>query len=466
MCTIDECLLILMIVNIIRASISVIKLRACRRGRRRLAELVSEGHGELPTTCFVGGLMLLFHRRLRGALTKLTSQRGTHETARLCEQIRGPSGDRELRSGQKRRASLGFVVDGPVRVRDVVLLQKVHPDACLFEVQRPVAVGAACAPLRGEQRHTHVQGNLRLGSQELLVARRIEVQGVCQVVTLKRIRSSKLHVLRPRWGPTNDEVVGVLADGADNHLLVRLDVLAPALLQGLVEDLEEDVREAAIHGGHLVEESASLILVGLRMVIMPVDDHVDAVADGSIHHSHDALFFDLAAFQVPSALHTHRRTNHGDLPVLHEPIHDAFAPIRAAPLRPEQGHATQPDRLSVLAQQLVALDADGAVHVNRGAGRSCEASRDLGTLELHGLKQLAAPRRPKALRVLEVNAWHAGWQAARPVVALREALVSIRRTAPRGTTVVQARCASGRTVALRFRGQPDSREAGGEKEPQ
>lgn len=66
----------------------------------------------------------------------------------------------------------------------------------------------------------------------------------------------------------------MLADDRYDPLVVWLDRLAPVLSDGLVVDLEDDVRNVSVLLRSFSEELGSLFFMVFRVVVVPIDDHL------------------------------------------------------------------------------------------------------------------------------------------------------------------------------------------------
>jgi len=220
--------------------------------------------------------------------------------------------------------------------------EEAEPHVSLGKVQSAIAISPARAPLGGEDRPT---GGLRAND---LVPQRLPVSGCVEMDSVRQIRARDwipccfIGILAPISIPQNDEVVGVSADDWDQLLVVRFDNSGPRHTQRFVVGLEHNVIVTTIFPGHLVKESRGLTDMILGVVIVPIDDHVDALIDG---RSDDQLYLRLLSLwilQVPRTLvnaqyGTHQRA----LPVINQPIDYSVRVILSLPLRPEEGHASQ-----------------------------------------------------------------------------------------------------------------------------
>lgn len=104
----------------------------------------------------------------------------------------------------------------------------------------------------------------------------IEVDGICQIFSLHRIFCGFIHILGPCLGSKHDEVGRMLTDDRYDPLMIRLDRLAPVLSDGLVVDLEDDVRDISVLLRSFPEELSSLFFMVFRAVVVPIDDHLKA----------------------------------------------------------------------------------------------------------------------------------------------------------------------------------------------
>mmetsp|Transcript_10433 Transcript_10433/g.29479 ORF Transcript_10433/g.29479 Transcript_10433/m.29479 type:complete len:390 (+) Transcript_10433:624-1793(+) len=269
----------------------------------------------------------------------------------------------------QRRARLVLVADRPVGVRDVVLPEEVEPGLRLAEVQRAVARGLAGPPLRREDRHAAVEGGAHPVPQELPVRGGVEVDRVRHVLPHHSVHGRLVHALGPVAGAAYDEVLRVLADHGDNRVMVHLDLSGPIYLQRLVPDLEHHVRVVPVLPGHVVEKTLRLLDVLACMMIVPVDDHVDACIDAGLDYGLDVLLLLRRVLQVAAHLHAHGRAHERGVEVVPQPLDDVPVPVLRHPLGPEHRHAPQAHGLPGFANDLVVVDPQPAVLLHQGGSR-------------------------------------------------------------------------------------------------
>mmetsp|Transcript_65586 Transcript_65586/g.165256 ORF Transcript_65586/g.165256 Transcript_65586/m.165256 type:complete len:243 (+) Transcript_65586:1097-1825(+) len=210
----------------------------------------------------------------------------------------------------------------------------------------------------------------------------------------------------------------------------------PGLLERLVEDLEEDIREVAIHLRELFEETACLLRVLLRLVVVPVDDYVQAGANCCVDNFGDHRLLHIHSFKIATASDAHRSTDESDVPILLEPINHVRRPVLAAPLRPEQRHASQTNRVAVRVDQLSAPDAQLPMLRNNRAGGWYKVGGNRCAIIADGAQDLARPRLLVLRRVVRVDSGRAIGLATGPELVLYEALVPLCSAAPRGPAIV------------------------------
>jgi len=218
-----------------------------------------------------------------------------------------------------------------------MVCEEAEPHVRLGEVQSAIAVSPAGTPFSGEDRPT---GGLRAHD---LVPQRLPVSGCVEMDRVRQIRARDwipccfIRMLAPISIPQNDEVVGVSADDWDQLLVVRFDNSGPRHTQRLVVGLEYNVIATAIFPGHLVEESRGFTDMILGVVIVPIDDDVDALVDG---RSDDQLYLRLLSLwilQIPGTLVNAQHSTHQlALPVINQPIDYSLCIILSLPLRPEE----------------------------------------------------------------------------------------------------------------------------------
>merc|ERR1711972_458453 len=163
-------------------------------------------------------------------------------------------------------------------------LKEIEPGVRGSEVQLSITVCIARSPLCGEHGNSARLCRVHFCPQLAPVRVCIEVDRVSQVHTIHPVSGCLIHLLRPRSCSQDDDVLCVPTNFRDDLLMVPLDG-GPWDLQGLIVCLIHDIRVVCIPPSHLVEESLGLVHVFLSMVVMPIDDDIDARCDGCIHTS-------------------------------------------------------------------------------------------------------------------------------------------------------------------------------------
>mmetsp|Transcript_58471 Transcript_58471/g.176713 ORF Transcript_58471/g.176713 Transcript_58471/m.176713 type:complete len:366 (-) Transcript_58471:434-1531(-) len=299
-----------------------------------VAVLAAARVGAVPGLGAGAGRRLRHHRaRCRGvrARERLPTEHRAREGARGRELALVPAAE-AAGARLQRRTGFPLVADGPVGVRDVVAAQELQPSLRLLEVQEAVAGGVAGAPLGREDRGAVGHGLGHLLPQGLAVRLGVEMDCVRQVLAGHRVAGGLVDVLGPRARAENDEIVRVLADLVDERLMVRLDHAAPRLPHRLVEDLEEHVWVAAILRRRPPEEGSGLLEVLLGIVVVPIDYHVDARGDGSVHHGLHASPLSRGVRQVAAMLDGHGSPHKRGVPVVFEPLHRLLGPELRLPV--------------------------------------------------------------------------------------------------------------------------------------
>ena len=187
--------------------------------------------------------------------------------------------------------TLVLVGHGPVRTRKLMALHPGKPRGGV-PAHAAVTVGVYRTPFRDEHGKPAVHGTL---SVRALVAggvrARIKVERVGDILLGIRnlVADGIARVLVPAAVPHKHQVVGVLADSLDDRVGISLDG-APGLCRGLVEDFKDHVIVLAPLLRHVAKKLPGVLDVVGRLVAMVVDNHVDVVVDGRLHHRiHQAL---------------------------------------------------------------------------------------------------------------------------------------------------------------------------------
>ena len=219
-----------------------------------------------------------------------------------------------------------------------------------------IAVGIYRTPFRDEYGKTAVHGTH--GVRTLVtggVRARVKMERVSDILLGIRdlVANSIARVLIPTTAPHKNQVVRILTYGLDYRIGVILDG-SPGLCRRFVKDLENDVIVPAPLLRHVTEELPCVIEVVGRLVAVVVDNHVDVVVDGRLHHRiHQALvvaFLGEIVAGTPVLVHAHRRTDYLDILILHEPVHDIGSPewrAHVARDTPKEAHALHSDFVAV-----------------------------------------------------------------------------------------------------------------------
>jgi len=134
------------------------------------------------------------------------------------------------------------------------------------------------------------------------------VERISQVFARNGVLGGFIHGLGPQPCAEDNDVAAVLANHTNKRLVVWLDLSRPALLHGFVESLEKDVREMPKLPGHEVKKRTGLLLMLICIMIMPVDDDVDALLNCGFHDFNNLLCFLFWIFQVATHFNTHGGT--------------------------------------------------------------------------------------------------------------------------------------------------------------
>ncbi len=113
----------------------------------------------------------------------------------------------------------------------------------------------------------------------------IEMKGVGNVViTCDGRICGRSQILIPHWRADQDKVVWInCADGLDDCCGIALD-LWPSFIIRFIEDFIDHIGIVAILASHFLEEGDGICLMQWRIVIMPVDDDINAFGDGCVHN--------------------------------------------------------------------------------------------------------------------------------------------------------------------------------------
>ena len=229
------------------------------------------------------------------------------------------------------------------------------PGGTTIIVHVAIATGARVTPLR--HKHGKAAIHCRLGIRPFTVCLMlprcintcVEMESICHISIVYRIARRFIRILVIAAVAHDNQVIGMLANGVNHRNCILLDG-APRLRSGLVENLEDDVVVLAPFLRHVAEELLGIVDIIRCLVAMVVDNHVDIVVDGCLHHRiHQALvitFLGKVVTGTPVLVNTHRRTDNLNVLLLHEPAHDIGCPERRTDITrnaPEEAHTLYRD---------------------------------------------------------------------------------------------------------------------------
>merc|ERR1719195_1797661 len=246
------------------------------------------------------------------AAIPIAANGAANEAARCTQLAVGPT---SIAACARHQCCASFVLVGncPICIRDVVPLEEAEPGVRRAKIQLSITVCITCSPLGGKHRNSARFCGIHSCPQLSPVRICIEVDRVGQIYTRHPVSGCLVNLLGPGSGPQDDDVLRVRADDRDDLLVVPLDG-GPWDLQWLVVSFIEDIGVTGISLGHLIEKTLSLVCVLLSMMIMPVDDDVDARGDGCIDTSNHLILL-VGVFHVASLVSSHGQANHSALPI-------------------------------------------------------------------------------------------------------------------------------------------------------
>merc|ERR1740129_1995967 len=155
-------------------------------------------------------------------------------------------------------------------------------------------------------------------------------------------------------------------DDWDQLLVVRFDDSRPRHSQRLIVSLEEHMRVTAIFLSHLGEESLGFIDVPLGVVVVPINEDVDALRDGRVDDQLNLSLLSPWILQVTGTLmNAQNGTEQRALPVINHPIDHSLCVVLPMPLRPEEGHAFQLYRIAMLTDDIVSSNTQPSMFRHR-----------------------------------------------------------------------------------------------------
>jgi hypothetical protein len=123
---------------------------------------------------------------------------------------------------------------------------------------------------------------------------------------------------------------------------------------------------------HFLKESLRLLDVAMGVVVVPVNDHVNAEVNGRFHHPFDFLLLSFRMRQVSAGLNGHGRADHRAMPVIAQPSNRVGVVELSHPLAPEQRHPAQDGRPAGFINDSVALHAQPSMPLDHTLLRSTE----------------------------------------------------------------------------------------------
>ena len=289
----------------------------------------------------------------------------------------------------------------PVGPRNIVLVHPVNPSLACALVGTAVTVGVDRTPFRCENWNscfdgivcaTRVVPACRVG-----VCVEVERAGEILLGVLNAGRSALFRMAGPFRAANEHEVVRVLADSRNHRVCMRSDGTHGSAVLGFVPHFENHVVVGAVLLGGKLEELDGVVSVSVAAFDVPVDNHVDVVVDGGVHHVHEHCLLEVfTASEVATALvefiifYTHGKTDDFDIHLTHHVIDCGFVVEERSTVRsgtPEKAHALHlHGRILVLRArtgELAAIGlefpvcADGAqTACTDGHGRYCSQAKN------------------------------------------------------------------------------------------
>merc|ERR1719221_706088 len=193
---------------------------------------------------------------------------------------------------------------------------------------------------------------------------------VRQVRARDRIPRCFVRMLTPISVSQDDDVLAVRTNHWDQLLVERFDNSRPRHSQRFVVSLEQNIRVIAIFPSHLVKESLGFVDMPLGVMIVPIDDDVDALRDGRVDDQLNLRLLSPWILQVTRTLvNAQHSTNQRAFPVINQPIDYSRCIILSLPLRPEEGHALQLYSIAIFTDDIVSCNTQPTVLLHRATRR-------------------------------------------------------------------------------------------------
>ena len=218
---------------------------------------------------------------------------------------------------------------GPVCPRNLVLIHPGNPLFAFTLVGTAVTIGRNGTPFRCKHRNALAHGTCcRLSLVTVSrVGGCVEVKRTA-VVFIAKGASTFSRITGPTRATDKNQVVRVLTNGRNNPVSMALD-FAPAT-GGFVPDFKNHVVVFTVGLCSIVKELDGVIGIASRAFDVPVNNHVNVVFDGSVHHVLEVSLLqvfttgDIATTLVKAVAHAHSKAEHFDAHVLHHEVHGLF----------------------------------------------------------------------------------------------------------------------------------------------
>jgi hypothetical protein len=113
------------------------------------------------------------------------------------------------------------------------------------------------------------------------------METISYVRIIDRILGCLVQLLAPITCTEDYNILRMQTDGGKNALMVRLDNSQPSDVQWFIVGLKKHVRVTAIFLCDLIKEVRRLLQVVFGMMVVPVDDDVDASCNARVHNCFD-----------------------------------------------------------------------------------------------------------------------------------------------------------------------------------
>ena len=236
----------------------------------------------------------------------------------------------------------------PIRPGKFMRIQVFLPAIIPADIRRAAAIGISRSPFRNEhgKARIHRRQSIRPFAIASPTIRSIPAMGICIIMesvggiffgVRDFITDNFLRILIPRAGSNENQIIGILSNG--RHYLIRVIFnRRPRNIRRFIVDFKNHVIILPISLRHFTKESHRVGSLFMRIMGMPVDNHINIIFYGRFYDGFDKLFLIIGiariSFErnaVPRAApilcsRRHGRPHYLDFHVVHHRCHARIGP--------------------------------------------------------------------------------------------------------------------------------------------